>query len=344
MLHATETERHPMNQPTILDVAARAGVSKSLVSLVMQGSPRVSDESRAAVLEAAAELGYRPNAVARSLVRRRSGTVGCILADLHNPFYADVADGIEEGAVAAGYRALLSSSFLDARREAVAVDTLLRLRVDGLILLGTMNEVQDITEAVQHVPTVLIGRKTDSPGLDSVCDDDATGAEAIVAHLVELGHRRIAHIHAASAAGSRGRRDGYERAMRRHGLEDHIRLVEGAFTEAGGHAAMKEIIATEDPPTAVFVANDFAAVGALDAIDESGLAVPGDISIAGYDNVSLARIGRISLTTVDQPRAEMGEIAVRLLLERLEGGRNEARHIVVAPHLVVRSTTGPPLR
>lgn len=331
-----------MKQPTIRDVAARAGVSKSLVSLVMQGSPRVSEESRGAVLAAAGELGYRPNAAARSLVRQRSGVIGCILADLHNPFFADVADGIEEAAVLAGYRALLSSGFLDPDREAVAVDTLLRLRVDGLIMLGMMMDVEEVFEAAHRVPTVLVGKRTDSAHLDSVRDDDRAGAEAVVDHLVELGHRDIAHIHAGEAAGAIGRREGYERAMRRHGLEARIRLIPGAFTETGGYSAMLDAVAAGDPPTAVFVANDFAAVGALDAIEEAGLAVPGDVSVVGYDNLSLAHLHRISLTTVDQPRAEMGRIAVRLLLERLSEGRTEAHHTVVSPRLVVRETSGAP--
>lgn len=330
-----------MKQPTILDVAARAGVSKSLVSLVMQDSPRVSDQSREAVLAAARELGYRPNAAARSLVRQRSGIVGCILADLHNPFYADVADGIEERAVAAGYRALLSSGFLDPDREGLAVDTLLRLRVDGMILLGMMMDVDVIVAAANRVATVLIGKQTDSAHLDSVRDDDRAGAEAVVDHLVDLGHRDIAHIHAGAGAGAGGRREGYERAMRRHGLAGSVRLVRGTFTEAGGYAAMKELTAGADLPSAVFVANDLAAVGALDAAEDAGLIVPDDISIVGYDNLSMAGLHRISLTTVDQPRAEMGRIAVRLLLERLDEGRREARHVVVAPRLVVRATTGP---
>ena len=155
-----------MRHPTILDVAERAGVSKSLVSLVMRGSPRVSEVRRAAVLKAADELGYRPNAVARSLVRKRSGVLGCILSDLHNPFFADVADGIEEGAVAHGYRALLSSGFLDPDREAVALETLLELRVDGLLMIGTLTSTRSLEAASSSVPVVLVGAATRSTVVD----------------------------------------------------------------------------------------------------------------------------------------------------------------------------------
>lgn len=331
-----------MKQPTIVDVAERAGVSKSLVSLVMRDSNRVSQKSRSAVLEAARELGYRPNAAARSLVRQRSGVFGCIVSDLHNPFFADVADGIEEASATNGYRALLSSGFLDAKREASAIDTLLQLRADGLIMLGTMMTITRIKESASHIPVVVIGRKTSARTMDSVRNDDDAGAQAVVDHLFGLGHMRIAHVHAGSASGARGRRRGYETAMERHGLGDHIRSVKGAFTEGGGFAGMQSLIDSGDLPTAVFVANDFAALGALDAIDEAGLQVPEDISVVGYDDSALSHIRRIASTTVAQPSVEIGRTAVRLLIERIQEGRSDPRHIVLPPQLVVRGTSATP--
>lgn len=333
-----------MRHPTILDVAERAGVSKSLVSLVMRGSPRVSEVRRKAVLEAAEELGYRPNAVARSLVRKRSGVLGCILSDLHNPFFADVADGIEEGAMAHGYRALLSSGFLDASREAAAIETLLQLRVDGLLMIGTLTSIRDLERAAQSVPIVVVAAAVRSKVVGSVANDDVAGASAVVDHLVELGHRRIAHIHGGDAAAAgRARRRGYERAMRRAGFEEQILSVRGAFTESGGREAMAEILDLGDRrPTAVFVANDYAALGALGAIADAGLEVPGDVSIAGYDNISIAQTRAVSLTTVAQPSAAMGQMAVEMLLERLGDERRTARHVVLPPNLVVRTSTGPP--
>ncbi len=330
--------------PTIHDVAREAGVSKSLVSLVMRGSPKVSDDRRSAVLAAAEKLGYRPNAVARSLVRRRSGVFGCVLSDLHNPFFADVADGIEEIAVAKGYRVMFSSGFLDAGRESLAVDTLLELRVDGLVLLGSVSDVEAFRSAAMAVPVVMASRHTDLPFLDAVSDDDEAGATALVDHLVGLGHRKITLISAGEAAGAAGRRLGYEHGMRKAGLGDQIRIVEGAFTEHGGRTAMQSILAESDLPTAVLGANDYSAFGALAALDAAGLDVPGDISLTGYDGLSLSRIGRIDLTTVAQPAAELGQRAMQLLLERIEGGRTKAKHEVIAPRLIVGSTTGPPPR
>ena len=331
-----------MNQPTIRDVAERAGVSKSLVSLVMREPERVSEASRQAVLEAAEELGYRPNAVARSLVQRRTMVIAVVLSDLHNPFFADVADGIEEAAADRGYRALLSSGFLDPKRERAAIEMMLELRVDGLIMLGSMMKVTKIEKVATSLPVTLLGRHTQSEVVDSVGVDDSAGAQAAVDHLIALGHRRIVHINAGTAAGAPRRRSGYEKAMRRHGLEAQIRSVTADFTERGGAQAMSEILESGDVPTAVFAPNDFAALGAMEVIDAAGMAIPGDISLVGYDNLGLAGLPRIALTTIGQPRADLGRTAVHLVLERLDEGRKTARHVVVPPSLVVRATTGPP--
>jgi DNA-binding LacI/PurR family transcriptional regulator len=331
-----------LRQPTILDVADRAGVSKSLVSLVMREPERVSESSRAAVLAAAEELGYRPNAVARSLVQRRTKVVGVVLSDLHNPFFADVADGIEEAAFQRGYRAMLSSGFLEPKRERAAIETMLELRVDGLIMLGSMMKVSKIEKVAASLPVTVLGRHTRSKAVDSVGVDDSAGAQAAVDHLVGLGHKKIVHIHAGTAAGAPRRRSGYENAMKRHGLEDHIRVVKGDFTESGGARAMSGILESGDTPTAVFAPNDFAALGAMEAIDRAGLDIPEAISLVGYDDLALSRLPRIGLTTIGQPRADLGRQAVLLVLERLDDARESARHVVVPPKLVVRSTTGPP--
>ena len=342
LVDSTTMARPRTKHSTINDVAERAGVSKSLVSLVMRGSPNVSDERRAAVLEAAKDLNYRPNAAARSLVRQRSGVFGVVLSDLHNPFFADVADGIEEGAVANGYRALLASGFLDAERERTSVDTLLQLRADGLILLGNVGKIGRFESAALSVPTVIVSRETPSELMDSVRDDDRLGAAMLVDHLVGLGHRSIAHISPGDAAGGPGRRAGYQAQMRHHGLESEIRIVEGAFTPEGGRNGMRQLLAEGKRPTAVVAPNDFAAIGVLEVADAAGIDVPGDLSVTGYDNIFLARMHRVQLTTIAQPANELGQTAVQLLRERVEEGRTKSKHVVLPPELVVGSTTGPP--
>jgi DNA-binding LacI/PurR family transcriptional regulator len=326
--------------PTILDVAERAGVSKSLVSLVMRGSPRVSDEKRTAVLRAAEELHYRPNAVARSLVRKRSFLIGVMLSDLHNPFFVEVVDGIEQEAIAADYHALFNTGGRTAEGEAVAIETLLQLRTDGLILVSSVLPAREILSAAATTQVVLVARPSLWKEVDSVTNDDLAGACLAVEHLIELGHRRIAHIDGGKGAGARARRAGYSQAMNHHGLE--AVAVQGAYTEEGGAAGVARLFERGVGPTAIFAANDLAAVGALHALEQRGLRVPDDVSLVGYDNTSLAALGHIDLTTIDQPRREIGATAVRLLLDRLDQKSARARHLLVQPSLVVRTTTAPP--
>lgn len=328
--------------PTIVDVARRAGVSKSLVSLVLRGSPNVSDEKREAVTRAVREIGYRPNAVARSLVRRRSYVIGVMVSDLHNPYFTEVIDGVEAAAREAGYHALFNSGGRTAGGEADAIDTLLQQRTDGVVMAGTVLEAGRIAQVAAAVPVVVVARSVRSAALDSITNDDRMGGRLAVDHLVSLGHRAIAHVDGGSGAGAPQRRSGYLEAMRAHGLGSTARVVRGAFTEEGGRDGVHELLRGRGRPTAIFVANDLAAVGALDALDRHGLRVPDDISLVGYDNIALAGLGHIDLTTIDQPRREMGESAVRLLLERRDDGRRRARHLVVPPAIVVRGSTGPP--
>jgi DNA-binding LacI/PurR family transcriptional regulator len=336
------SKRAPMTKPTINEVAERAGVSKSLVSLVMRGAPNVSDSKREAVLRVATELGYRPNAVARSLVEGRTRVIGVMLSDLHNPFFAEVVDGIEAEASRRGYRALMSTGQRVPAREAEAIETFLELRTDGVIVAGPSLPNQAIVAAARSAPLVVVGRAMRSTSVDSVTDDDREGAGLAVEHLVELGHRRIACIDGGQGAGSVPRRKGYRQAMIRAGLEQHVRVAPGAFTEEGGHRAMQELLDEEPRPTAVCAANDLAAIGAMNAIEDRGLRVPDDISVVGYDNTALAALRHVRLTTINQPRFQIGEEAVAVLVERIQEGRTTPRRVLVAPSLVVRDTTAPP--
>jgi DNA-binding LacI/PurR family transcriptional regulator len=331
-----------MKHPTILDVAEEAGVSKSLVSLVMRDSDRVSASSREAILEAASKLGYRPNAAARTMVRQRSYVIGVLISNLHNPFFADVIDGIDTTATDAGYRSILTTGSRVAERERLAVGTLLEMRVDGLILASPSFHKDFAIEAAQSVPTVLIGKATRAPTVDSVTNDDRQGAAMVVDHLVELGHRRIAHIDGGIGAGSKPRRTGYQRAMRRHGIETEIQSVQGGFTEEEGSAGMRRLLANGSRPTAVFVANDLAAIGVLEVLRSEGLSVPGDISVVGYDNTAMAASHRIGLTTIDQPRHDMGRMAAGLILARINQDSATASHVILPPKLVVRESTAQP--
>lgn len=333
---------------TILDVARRAGVSKSSVSRAMRGSPHVSERRRAAVLKAAEELGYRPNFLARGM-RTQTKMCGVLLSDLHNPFFAEVVDGIEERLNSSGYGVLLGAGGLDPRREGRFVEAVLELKMDGLVLASTTIPEPEMARIAREVPTVLIGQRTRNEGLDCVVNDDFLGAVLAVEHLAGLGHERIAHI----GGGEAGYADpdlmshlirdrGYRHVMRRLGLERHVRVAVGEYTEEGGYGGAGSLLREDTPPTAIFAGNDLAAIGAITALEQSELSVPGDISIVGYDNTRLAAMRHLSLTSVDQPRREIGEIAARMLLERIEFGRSEPLTEVVTPTLVPRSTSAPP--
>lgn len=328
-------------RPTILDVARRAGVSKSLVSLVIRGDARVSPSNRGAVLEAVAELGYRPNAMARGLVQRRTRMVGVVVSDLSNPFFGDVVSGIQRRARELEYTVLFSTGDRQQDLEVEAIESLLELRVDGLILAGPRIEFETIEGFGRSAPLVVLHRPTADDWSDSVTNDDPAGAQIAVEHCASLGHTRIAHIDGGPGAGAQARREGYEQAMHRLGLERHILVVTGGFTEKPGRRGAQELLSRRPLPTAVFAANDLCALGALNAFEESGLTIPEDISLLGYDNTSVAALRHVSLTSIHQPSVRMGRMAVDRLFERIDKGRTEPRHDVVSPSLVVRDTTGP---
>lgn len=333
-----------MSQPTMEDVARLAGVSRALVSLVIRDSPKVSDRSRRDVLAAAEQLGYRPNLIARNLASRRTMTIGVLLNDLHNPFFAEVADGILEGADGTDYRVLFSTGRRRPGDEAEAVEAFLELRVDGVILVSPHIPVSQIEAAAGDVPLVVVCRSLRSQVVDTVTNDERVGADLAVGHLVELGHRQIVHIDGGRGAGGPQRRAGYRRAMRQHGLAGQARIVHGDFTEESGARAVSELLEGDGLPTAIFAANDVSAVGALDRLEEAGLRVPEDVSLIGYDNTSLAAMHHMSLTTIDQPRAAMGRLAFETLLERIGRSRPAAVSHAVMPSLVVRRSTAPPTR
>jgi len=295
----------------------------------MRGAPNVSEARRSAVLQAAAELGYRPNLVARSLVERRTRTLGVLVSDLHNPFFAEVIDGLQAEAHERGLRIVLGTGRRDPAEEEEAIEAFLQQDVDGLILLSP--RTKEIHAAAAAVPTVVVGAP--APDVDLVINDDALGAELAVAHLVELGHTMIAHIDSPETP---ARRYGYETACARHDLEPIIAL--GDVTDEGGYRGAKALLAN-GRPTAIFACNDLAAIGALTAIAQDGA----DISLVGYDNTYLASLRHIDLTSVDQPRLEMGRLAVQSVDARREDPDAPARVRTVTPHLEVRSSSRKPV-
>lgn len=330
-----------MRKPTMEDVARRAGVSRALVSLALSGSPKVSEQSMKAVLEATDELGYRPNLMARTLASRRAMTIGVLLDDLHNPFYADVADGLLAAATEAGYRVLFTAGLRHGDTQKVAVDTLLQLHVDGIVLVSPRFGAVEIEQRARHVPFVIVGEPLKAGVVDTVNVDEREAVRGVLEYLVSIGHTDILHIDGGRGAASVVRKRAYEASMAALGLEHRTRVVAGEFTESAGYEAARLLAACRPLPTAIFAANDLIAAGVLDGLEEAGVRVPDDVSVVGFDNTLYSKLGRLSLTTVDQPREEMGRVAVRTLLGRLDGASAGAQH-VLGSRLIVRGSTAPP--
>ncbi|MER5831363.1 LacI family DNA-binding transcriptional regulator [Streptomyces sp. NPDC002130] len=330
-----------MRPPTIRDVAERAGVSKSLVSLALRGSDQVRPEKRDAVLRAARELGYRPNAAARSLSEQRTRTVGVLLNDLRNPWFVDLLDGLNSLLHANGLRMLLADARLNRRTGQDPADPLLDLRVDGLVVVGTLPDPAALGDVAGRIPVVMAGsREPAPPGVDVVAGDDERGARLVTEHLIGLGHHGIAHIAGYGAVGELRRRS-FEATMRRHGLADQAVVEPSDMTEEGGYRTTVRLLSRPDRPTAVFAVNDIAAIGALSAAEELGLRVPHDLSVVGYDNTSIARLRHVWLTTVDNTSHDIGRRAARCLLERFEGVGGPGRVQLATPTLEIRGTTAP---
>ena len=333
-----------MVHPTMEDVASRASVSRALVSLVMRNSPKVSERSRVAVLEAAEELGYRRNLMAHHLASRRTMTIGLVLNDLHNPFFAEMTDGIHETALEAGYRIVINTGLRNRAGEKAAVDTFLEFRTDGIVLVGSELSADELEALASETNLVVAARASTADSYDTVSIDDRLGARMVVDHLVNLGHRRIAHIDGGPGAGARKRREGYKTAMEQSGLSEHVRIVAGEYSEHAGTAGVDQLLSDGEIPTAIFAANDLMATGVLDRLQYRGLRVPDDVSLVGFDNTAMAALHQMSLTTVDQPCELLGRLAARYLIERLDEERTDAVHELLTPSLVCRSTSGPVAR
>ncbi|MFD3790499.1 LacI family DNA-binding transcriptional regulator [Streptomyces cyaneofuscatus] len=326
----------PSRRPTILDVARVAGVSKSLVSLALRGDSGVSENTRVRIAAAAEELGYRSNALARGLVQGRTMLLGVLLTDLANPYHTDVVAGVEESAGEAGLGVLLAHGRRDAKRLAAQLDTLVELNVDGVIAISSWVDSADLQAAARRTPVVVVGRPERPPaGIDTVANDDAAGAALAMTHLLGLGHREIAFVTTSRRPAAEGRRRGYEAASRRAGLVPRTVMVEDV-----NDLSLRVAPLVSSGVTGLIANNDLTAVALLDTAHDLRIPVPERLSVVGYDNSTFAALVRPRLTSIDQPRPELGRTAVRLLLQRA-GGRTTDRHEVLDPGLVPRGSTGP---
>jgi DNA-binding LacI/PurR family transcriptional regulator len=333
---------------TMNDVARVAEVSIATVSHVVNGTRFVSPERVERVHAAMRELDYTPDATARSLRVGRTDTIGLVIPDNTNPFFAELARWIEDAGFDAGYTTILANSNERPYRERRYIATLLSKRVDGLIITPTaQSEDEALIASLRRarIPIVLMDREVALPMADVVLYDDAAGSGDVARHLLELGHTRFACV--AEPPGVPAERlEGFRRALREAGVTvDDDAVVSGDFHFAGGREATARLLATGKPFTALFAANDLMAAGAIRELTGQGLSVPRDVSVVGFDDAPIAEMISPPLTTVRQPLRDMADIAVSLLLGRVAAAaRRKPARRVLRTSLVVRDSTAPPAR
>lgn len=328
-------------RPTMEDVAARAGVSRALVSLVVRDLPGASEATRQRVREAAAALGYAPDQRARLLSRRASGLLG-VQFGVEHAFHGELVEALYAAAERQGYELALSA-VAPSRSEDRAVASLLAYRCEALLLLGPAQPVAALERLGSTVPLVVVARRLRGRTLEVVRTDDVAGAARATEHLLGLGHRRVAHVDGGGAAGAAERRRGYHQAMVAAGLADEVHVLPGGLSEEAGALAGARLLQApaERRPSAVLAFNDRCALGVLQAVEHAGWTVPGDLSVVGYDDSRVARLPWADLTTVRQDVAQLAESAVARALARISApGPHSA--VVVPPRLVVRGSSGPP--
>jgi LacI family transcriptional regulator/LacI family repressor for deo operon, udp, cdd, tsx, nupC, and nupG len=332
---------------SIKDIAQAVGVSHSTVSRALHDSPLINERTRARIQAAAAEMGYIPNAVARGLKAQRSGTVGLVVTSLTDPFFSEVMAGVDAVAGEADLSMFVTASHNDPEREMAVIETFHRRRVDGIIVAASRLSGRYYSRLARiRVPIVLVNQHTDEaqPDFHSVALDERAGAHLAVAHLLDLGHRRIGYLGLGNRQRSnRQRQEGYARALQDAGIApaaDWAHIVPepeigDLEDDAVGVRAFPKMLATG--MTAVFCYNDRTAAGALLACRQQGIAVPDELSLVGFDDIELARWLSPALTTIRQPREALGRTAMEMMLALLDGASVEDR--LLSPKLVRRAST-----
>lgn len=331
---------------TISDVANLAGVSTATVSRVLNGYTHVSPRVLERVEKAIADLGYEPNAMAKSLRTLKSNRIIVTVPDIANPFYANIIRGVEETASAAGYAVLLGDIGSAAGSDEAYAALLKRKEADGLIFLGHTlpDSLQErVTRDGAAAPVVNGCEFSGSLPVSSVNIDNTAAARDMIEHLHRLGHRHIGVITGdMRSPTSRGRLKGVEAAATALGISEGLQIVRGDYTIESGIARATELIGASHRPTAIFCFSDDMAFGAIHALREAGLSCPGDVSIAGFDDLRLAKYAQPALTTIRQPMHEIGVKTVELLLDIIENSAIERVNLTLGHELVVRASTAAP--
>ena len=325
---------------TIKDVAQLAGVAVSTASIALNGKDKVSEETKRKVMEAAKELNYQKNGAAMDLKRNNTKTIALILMDLSGPFYSELIKGVQEVSLANGYDLIACSSL--GGHDSTAIKFLREKRVDGVIILAH-NVSDDIIQLSSRAgfPIVLLDRHLEGNYLLNVQVDNEQGGYMATKHLIERGHKKIAYISGSKFSHDNEMRfKGYKRAIADHNITYTEKWnISGNFTREGGYLATKTLVAQGDLPTALFYANDEMAIGGMKALEEKGINIPNDICVIGFDDIQIAEYVSPPLTTVRQPKYEMGTLAAHILFQSMDGELKQ-KDYKLSTELVIRASCG----
>ncbi len=334
---------------TIKDIARVANVSHTTVSRALNNKSRIRNETKEKILSIARELNYRPNFIARSLVMKRTKTLGLVITTIANPFYTELAQGIETTVRGLGYNIILCSTHNDISIEKQYIEMLRSKGVDGIIFTSAHMGDPNIGElAEEGFPIILVNRRTYHPivkeKVDYVGVDNLLGGFLAVEHLIKLSHKRIGVI-GGSSESSVGfeRLEGGRKALATYGLEEKgDYFLEGDFLRESGYQGGKRFLKMAEPPTAIFATNDYMALGAYQAISEEGVRIPEEMALVGFNDIEFSAMKGIELTTIGQKKYEMGAIAVKTLVEKIEGSETKplTKEIILKPELIIRKTCG----
>jgi LacI family transcriptional regulator len=327
---------------TIKDIAKKANVSYGTVSRALNNKYGVKKETRERVLDVAAKMGYSPNGIARGLVKKTTHSIGLVIPDILNPFYPDVARGIEDNALKRGYNVFFCNTNHDKKREIQSLKLLMEKRVDGIILAPGIEDphIPDIS-VIGDIPIVHICRRYVDPNKSFVVMDDERGGFLATKHLIEQGYKKVGFIGVKDQVLCLNERfEGYKQAFQKFGLElDQRYIYSSDFKRQTGYRIVRKILVDGDYPRAIFTENDLLALGAIQGIREAGLSIPDDIAVVGFDDIPFASFPEVRLTTIRQPKYEMGKIAVSILLGQMSGQNAQPRKVILEPQLVVRKSS-----
>ena len=324
---------------SIKDVASLAGVSTATVSRALSQPDKVSQTTRDKVMAAVEQSGYQPNTAARQFRTQKTETVLVLVPDIGNPFFSNIIQGIESEALAAGYRVVLGETNPDLSAAGTYAGYMQQQHADGVILLGAEG-AERFVDTPGGKPVVMACEYLADSSLPHVRIDNVTAAADAVSYLIELGHKRIAYIDGpVHNPISQDRLEGYQLALQRAGIEvDKSLLSRGDFSPASGHQAALSLLGSDNPPTAIFAISDPMAIGAMRAASEMGINIPGDLSLMGFDDIRFAGFMTPALTTINQPRRQLGATAMKMLLARLSD-ESTPLEMVLEHRLVVREST-----